>query len=222
MNVENDPLPTRQSLLSRLKDCDDQESWKVFFDTYWRLIYNAAIKAGLTDSEAQEVVQETLISVMKSLPNLQYDPKKGSFKGWLRHTTQWRIADQIRKRRRQIESQRSGLTKPDESTSAETATIDRIPDPARPELEAIWDEEWERNLIEAAIDRVKKKVDPKQYQIFDLHVLKHWSVLKVAATLGVNPARVYFVKHQINQVLRKEITYLQSKIVQQPFPRPVT
>ena len=65
-----DLIPTRRTLLSRLKDWNDQENWRVFFDTYWRLIYSTAIKGGLTDAEAQDAVQETVISVMKSLPDL--------------------------------------------------------------------------------------------------------------------------------------------------------
>ena len=51
--ADHDSLPTRWSLLARLKNWEDQESWKTFFDTYWRLIYNVAIKAGLTDQEAR-------------------------------------------------------------------------------------------------------------------------------------------------------------------------
>src|SRR5271154_3734366 len=100
MNDCSEFIPTRQSLLSRLKDWNDQESWRVFFDTYWKLIYNAAIKAGLTDAEAQDTVQETVISVMKSMPDFQYDAKKGSFKGWLLSLTKWRITDQFRKRQK--------------------------------------------------------------------------------------------------------------------------
>ena len=83
MKEITDFIPTRQSLLSRLKDWDDHESWRVFFETYWKLIYNAAIKAGLADAEAQDVVQETVISVMKSMPGFEYDAQHGSFKGWL-------------------------------------------------------------------------------------------------------------------------------------------
>src|SRR6185369_2920245 len=79
----NERLPTRQSLLSRLKDWNDQEGWKEFFDTYWQLIYNAAVRTGLTDSEAQDVVQETLIEVATHMPGFHYDPAIGSFKGWL-------------------------------------------------------------------------------------------------------------------------------------------
>jgi DNA-directed RNA polymerase specialized sigma24 family protein len=58
-----DSIPTRYTLLSRLQDWDDQESWRVFFDTYWRLIYSVAIRSGLTEAEAQDAVQETVICV---------------------------------------------------------------------------------------------------------------------------------------------------------------
>src|SRR5882757_5840711 len=91
MNEVNELIPTRQSLLSRLKDWNDQESWKVFFDTYWRLIYGAALKAGLNDAEAQDVVQETVVSVLKSMGSFDYNTEKGSFKGWLLRLTSWRI-----------------------------------------------------------------------------------------------------------------------------------
>ena len=91
-------IPTRASLLGRLKDWEDQTSWREFFDTYWRLIYGVARKAGLTDSEGQDVVQETMIAVAKKMPGFTYAPKVDSFKGWLLTVTQWKIADQFRKR----------------------------------------------------------------------------------------------------------------------------
>jgi RNA polymerase sigma factor (sigma-70 family) len=212
MDGEIDMFPTRQSLLSRLKDCDDQESWRSFFDAYWRLIYNAALKSGLSDAEAQDVVQTTLISVMKSMPNFQYDATKSSFKSWLLIKTKWRISDHLRKRQREIEPGTRQTGKSDELATDETATIDRIPDPGGLALEAVWDEEWEQNLLAAAIDRVKKKIDPKQYQIFDLHALRGWTVLKVAATLRVNPGRVYLTKHRIYALIKKEISYLRQKM----------
>ena len=85
-----DPIPTRHSLLNRLKDWGDQASWQDFFDTYWRLIYNVAVKAGLTDTEAQEVVQETVISVAKKISEFKTDPAHGSFSAWLMRLTRWR------------------------------------------------------------------------------------------------------------------------------------
>lgn len=89
---------TRASLLGRLKSLGDHSSWQQFFDTYWRLIYGVALKAGLRDAEAQDVVQETIITAAKHLPCFHYDPKVCSFRTWLLRLTRWRIIDQLRKR----------------------------------------------------------------------------------------------------------------------------
>jgi DNA-directed RNA polymerase specialized sigma24 family protein len=93
-------LGTRRSLIERLADWGDQVRWQEFFDTYSKLIYSAARRSGLTDSEAQEVVHETVITVAKSIDKSKYDPAIGSFKAWLLQITRWRIADQFRKRER--------------------------------------------------------------------------------------------------------------------------
>ena len=62
-------LPTRGSLLDRLRDWEDQAGWRDFFDTYWKFIYGAAVRSGLSDHEAEEVVQETVVSVAKRCRN---------------------------------------------------------------------------------------------------------------------------------------------------------
>jgi len=88
-------LPTRASLLERLKDLGDDASWNEFYQTYRELIYSVARKAGLNESEAEEVVQDTVISVAKKMPDFRYDPAEDSFKGWLLTVTRWRILDQL-------------------------------------------------------------------------------------------------------------------------------
>jgi DNA-directed RNA polymerase specialized sigma24 family protein len=87
---------TRLSLLSRIKDWEDDQSWREFFDRYWRLIHSAALKAGLSSDEAQEVVQETVLTVAKNIGEFRADPKRGHFRAWLLHTVRWRITDQFR------------------------------------------------------------------------------------------------------------------------------
>jgi RNA polymerase sigma-70 factor (ECF subfamily) len=194
-------LATRQSLVERLADWNDRKRWQQFFDSYWKVIHRAARQAGLTESEAQEVVQETLITVAKKIDRLKYDPALGSFKGWLLNITRWRIADQFRKRKAAGE-QRSQTRR---SESNQTATIERIADPAGFDLDAAWDEEWRANLLQAATARVKKKVSAKQYQIFDCYVLKQWPVQKVAKELRVSFAQVYLAKHRLSALLKKEV-----------------
>mgnify|MGYP001793313055 CR=1 FL=1 len=161
-------LVTRRSLVDRLGDWNDGKRWQQFFDSYWKLIHRAARNAGLTESEAQEVVQETLITVAKKIDRLKYDPALGSFKGWLLNITRWRIADQFRKRKNAGEQR----ARTRHGESKETATIERIADPAGFDLDAAWDEEWHRNLLRAATERVKKKVSARPYQICDCYVLQ--------------------------------------------------
>lgn len=200
-------LITRRSLVERLGDWQDGKRWQQFFDSYWKLIHRAARKAGLTESEAQEVVQETLITVAKKIDRLQYDPKLGSFKGWLLNITRWRIADQFRKRKKAGEQ--NAKTRRDEESRL-TNTIEQIADPAGFDLDAAWDEEWRANLREAATARVKGKVSARQYQIFDCYVLKGWPAAKVAKELRVSVTQVYLAKHRVGALLKKEATRVQQ------------
>src|SRR5436853_406138 len=92
-------MPTRHSLLNRLKDLGDDASWKEFFDAYWKLIYAVALKSGLRAPEAEDVVQETVISVAKTIDRYHYDPSV-TFKGWLHHLVRRRVADHFRQKAR--------------------------------------------------------------------------------------------------------------------------
>jgi RNA polymerase sigma-70 factor (ECF subfamily) len=196
---------TRRSLVEKLADWGDRKRWQEFFDSYWKLIYSAARQSGLTDVEAQEVVQETIITVAKNIDKLRYDPAIGSFKGWLLNITRWRIADQFRKRA-PGENRRERFN-PD----AQTATIDRVPDPKAADLDELWEREWKENLFAAAIARVKKKVDPKQFQIFDCYVRKEWPARKVADQLQVSVGQVYLARHRVAAILKKEIKALEKE-----------
>jgi len=199
-----DIIPTRYSLLGRLRDWDDQDSWRDFFDTYWRLIYSVALKSGLTESEAQDVVQETVISVAKDIHKFKRDRALGSFKGWLRNVTRWRIADQLRKRTR-VDLAENGTQEFHRPNPAE------IPEPEGATSESMWEEEWQANLLEAVMERVKHRVKEEHYQMFDLYVIKEWPVRKVARTLGVNVGRVYLAKHRISALVRKEVRALEGQ-----------
>src|SRR5262245_34779637 len=163
-----DPIPTRHSLLNRLKDWDDQSSWQEFFDTYWRLIYNVAVKAGLSDAEAQEVVQETVIGVARKISEFKADPQHGSFSAWLMQLTRWRIADQWR-RRGSLGQAPDPVNRGEEPGS--TGPMERIPDPMGAALDTTWQQEWEKHVMAEALERVKRQVSPRQFQMFDLHVL---------------------------------------------------
>jgi RNA polymerase sigma factor (sigma-70 family) len=206
MNQEHESNPTRASLLERLKDLGDNASWQEFYQTYHELIRSVARKAGLNANEADEVVQETLISVAKKMPGFTYDPAKDSFKGWLLTVTRWRILDQLQKLNGSPGLPPSAATREEETR---TATIERIADPAGLGLAAIWDEEWEKHLLHAALARIKRQVHPRHYEIYHLHVVLRKPAREVARTLDVGVGQIYLAKHRVGTLLRKEIKRLE-------------
>ena len=200
-------IPTRATLIQRLKNWQDQSSWQDFFDTYWKLIYGVALKGGLTPAEAQDVVQETMIAIARHMPSFKYDPAIGSFKTWLLNLTRWRITDQLRKRGPFV-----GYPAPRDDTATGTRLADRVVDPAGRDLDVIWDAEWEKNLYDAALARVKRRLDPQKFQIFDLYVNKAWTPQKVAATFGIAVGQVYLAKHRAAELIKHEVERLRKEV----------
>jgi RNA polymerase sigma factor (sigma-70 family) len=207
---ENEFIPTRQSLLERLRQWNDQESWQLFFDTYWKLIYRTARKAGLNETEAEDAVQETVISVARQMPDFQYRPAElgGSFKQWLLRLTKWRICDQLRKRQKE-----SFFVRSSEST-AEKDAVSEIPDPLADKLTQLWNDEWEQNLLGAALERVKGRVEPRDYQVFYLSTVKNWSGSKVARNMKVSLAHVYTIKHRVSKEVKNILSQFKKSDIE--------
>lgn len=190
--------PTRKSLLSRLKNWNDQESWQEFCRIYERIIYDVALKAGLREVEAQEVVQETLLSVAKKIAGFEYNPEIGSFKNWLLRITKRRIVDQLRKR--------PPLGEPE----GDSLAIEQLSDRSMSALEVAWDAEWRAAVLEMARAVVKRRVGSRQYKMFDLYVIQQMPLKKVTAALGVNAAQVYMAKYRISKLLKSEMKRLEE------------
>lgn len=201
-------IATRLSLLSRLKRWDDQESWRDFFDTYWKFLYSVAIKAGLSDHDARDMVQETVVAVAKGLREGRFKAAEGSsFKAWLKLIVQRRVADHLRRRRLPFAEPAPG----GEDTGL-TPLVERIPAPEVSVVGEVWEEEWAKNLADAAIERVKQRVGAKQFQMFDLYVLKEWPVREVAKTLHANVAQVYLAKHRVTSLIKQETEELRKRM----------
>ena len=72
-------------------------------------------------------------------------------------------------------------------------------------MEAVWNEEWEKAVLARAIEQLKPRVSPDQFQMFELYVLRQMPVTEVARLLGTNVARVYLAKYRLSKLLRETI-----------------
>src|SRR5437868_12289063 len=74
---------TRLSLLVRLRDRRDEQAWAEFLEIYAPLIDRLARRKGLQDADAADLSQEVFRAVALAIERQEYDPAKGSFRGWL-------------------------------------------------------------------------------------------------------------------------------------------
>ena len=196
----DDLIPTRATLIGRLKNPKDQSSWQEFFDTYSRLIYGVARKAGLDDTQAQNVLQATMDLVAQQMPRFRYDPEIGSFKGWLLNMTRLQIVSHSLKRR--VSPSRGIQEKP---------ALEN--DPSAKSFERIWDTEWKNNVTEAAVTNVRRRLDPKKYQIYDFSVNKQWPLEKVAAAFDVTAEEARAAIESITQMIEAEAKRLEREML---------
>lgn len=202
-------LPTRVTLLSRLRDWKDRESWQEFFDTYWRLIFSTARRAGLSEEESQDVVQNVLVGASKALRSFRYDPSIGSFKGWLMRITRNKIADQFKKRPPWDASVRQPTVGVEDGRAP--LSPEDLPAPHEDAIDRYFELEWKDNLVLAAMRRVRGKVSDRQFQIFDLYVNQDRSVSEVCSALQVSRGQVYLARHRVAKKLREEVARLEEE-----------
>jgi RNA polymerase sigma factor (sigma-70 family) len=200
-------LATRTTLLNRVKNPDDSDSWQTFFDLYATLIRGQARRAGLTADEIEEVTQETLIELSQRIQNFEYNREKGSFKGWLYNLTRWRIANQFKKRQRQLVS----LELLDDA--ADGAEPFSTPNSLRIEPDEIWKSDFRRVVFDAALKNLRRALSPKQFQILDLSIVKQWPITQIAETLHTNRAHIYVLKLRVVSALKNEIRRLDKQAI---------
>src|SRR5439155_4522438 len=95
------------------------------------------------------------------------------------------------------------------TTSTATNRLEQMPDPASLNLDTFWEAEWEGNLLSAAITKVKRRVDPEKFQVFDLYVQKGLAPEKVAEIFGISIDQVYLTKHRMTDAIRDEVRRLE-------------
>jgi RNA polymerase sigma-70 factor (ECF subfamily) len=187
--VNEQPL-TRPSLLVRLRDAADAPAWEQFVRIYAPLLYGYARRHGLQDADAADLTQEVLLVVSQAIRRLDYDPRRGSFRGWLLTVVRTRLCNFLDRRR----------IRPGPDSDA-TARLDAVAAPdANPD--AWWQEEYERQLFAWAAEQVRSSVEPNTWEAFRLTAVEGRPAVETASRLSLTVAAVYMAKSRILARLR--------------------
>jgi RNA polymerase sigma-70 factor (ECF subfamily) len=190
---------TRASLLVRIRNAQDQEAWRHFVRIYAPVVYGYARKSGLQDADAADLTQEVLRAVSAAAGQLNYDPKRGSFRSWLFTVAHHKICDLLAQQRRQ--GRGTGGARVQEMLEAQTAPS---------EDKALWEKEYEQRLFNWAAEQVRDRFHDATWQAFWQTAVEGKSGKEVAERLGMTVAAVYLAKSRVMARLREQIQQLDA------------
>jgi RNA polymerase sigma-70 factor (ECF subfamily) len=182
---------TSVSLLQRLQDHPDGDSWRRLVDLYQPLLRGWLRGYGTRAQDADDLVQEVLTVVVKDLPKFQHPGHGGAFRGWLRAILVNRLRGYWR----------SGRSQPVGTDFLQLA--DSLADPAS-DLSRHWDEQHDRDVLARLLDLMEREFEPKTLRAFRRVGLEGAKARDVAEELGMSVGAVYEAKSSVLRRLRQE------------------
>ena len=194
-----DQPATRHSLLVRIRNARDAEAWAEFVDLYAPLVYGFARRRGLQDADAADLTQEVLRAVARAAKRQDYDPARGSFRGWLFTIALNKLRNFVASRRRHPQAT---------GDAAEQSLLEEQPD-RTPDEVAWWDREYEQRLFEWATEQVRDTFEQSTWSAFWETAVEGKPAKDVATRLGMSTGAVYIAKSRVLARLKDCIQQLE-------------
>jgi RNA polymerase sigma-70 factor (ECF subfamily) len=186
---------THTTLLARLSEGVDPAAWKEFHDRYADLIRGFALRYGLQPADCDDIAQEVLLTLSRSMNGFQYDPSKGKFRSYLKTLALRTIFRNWRQKRAH--------------PSLETIEKEKAGAPANPELEAMWEDEWRRHHIRRAMRRLEPEFSDENRLAFSQYAVRGLPAEDTAKVLGISVDQVYQAK---SRILRRLIEMIGEQV----------
>jgi RNA polymerase sigma-70 factor (ECF subfamily) len=196
--MQSDTSRTSPTLLLRLRDLSDKDAWNEFLNRYGPKIYGWCRRFHLQEADATDVSQEVLAKLVKAMRSFDYNPARGSFRGWLKTVTNNAIRDMV------DEWNRPGRGSGDSQVMQSLAAI-QSPD-ALASLAAEIESQAEQEMLREAEERVRLRVKPHTWQAYRRTVVDGVAAAEVAAAIGMPVAEVYVAKSRVIKMLREEVS----------------
>ena len=183
---------TRASLILRLPNADDVAAWDEFANIYAPVVFRVAVSRGFQTADAENLVQEVLLSVARSVSQWLEREQRGSFRSWLLCITRNAAVDMLTRR----------ATRP---FGQDGEQADRIlaQMPAPSELSRELDLEYDRAVFHWAASQVRDSVAEHTWAAFWLTSVQGESVDEVSKQLGMRPGNIYFARSRVMSRIKK-------------------
>lgn len=194
--VRSTPITSR-SLLLRIRDSEDNESWALFESLYTPLIRAYCRRRGFQSVDIDDIAQEVMTTVLKKISDYEYDSGKGKFRSWLATVT----ANHLKASKRKHAIQQKHLLAAIESFCRS------------PSDDSEWNQLFTQTVFDSACLRIREHFNETTWRCFQLTWLKHKSPVSVADELSIPVHSVYVNKSRVLKRLEEEFQFLAEDLL---------
>ncbi|MBR3505626.1 MAG: sigma-70 family RNA polymerase sigma factor [Lentisphaeria bacterium] len=198
---------TRKTLLQRMQNCDEI-SWEEFYRIYWPLVLDIGRKLGLSQDNCSDLMQEIMLDLFSGEPLLCYDPAKGRFRTYFGVLVRHKAAEMLKK-----SAPFDSVSKTVSGSGEPGSPVDDLPASLTGDnlgesnpFQKLFDEEYRKCLLAAAMNELRNTVEPKTYAIFEMVVLQERPQKEVARCLGINRATIDVYCSRCRKTLRRIVS----------------
>jgi RNA polymerase sigma factor (sigma-70 family) len=189
----DDLTPTRATLILRLQDMEDQDSWAEFSEIYMPLIFGFCLKRGLQRTDAADVAQDVMRSISLALKKAQYDPKRGKFRAWLFTSVRNAISTHFRKQARVP------------LTAAETTLLEHVNATPSDAEQENWERDYQSQLLSWAIEKIRPEFGDRVWRAFEGTTIEDLPAKQVSAEIDMTTNAVWVARHRVVKRLKEKV-----------------
>lgn len=193
-----DTYLTRQTLLRQLKIENNNLAWEEFLHYYKRFIYSIVVKMEIAPSERDDIVQEALFKIWKSLDQFDINKKRGRFRNWMQAITKNTALVYINKNARLMRNVQ-------DFTDQQADQINK------PDIDQLIEFEWEQHITALAFANISKKASNNAVESF-LAGLRNEPAEDTAQRLNITVEKVYNYRNRIKTKMVGEIKNLREML----------
>lgn len=191
-------IKTRQTLIAKIKTSNDDNYWQVFCDSYKDYIFVIIRNMGVSHHDSEELLQDVLLKAWKSLPEFEYDPKKGKFRWWLTTIVKNTVYNYLDKEHRRKENLKGAGERQSRPIS-------------EPEVDKIAKKEWESFVVNKAWEAIQSDFNPEVLTIF-AELSAGTPIRELAKKHGLEENTIHVYKSRIQKKLYREIAKIDYEL----------
>ena len=192
---------TRQTLLCKLIDSNDEKSWDDFVKYYEGYIYVVICNFNVDEDTAEDLLQDVLLKIWKSLPKYEYRKGECTFRTWLCLVIKSIVFNHFRKR--STKNQNQNISNEELLNNLESIT--------EPEIDKIAELEWKSYISSMAWENIKSEFNASTIEVFELSLEQDDNAL-IAKKFAISVSSVRVYKSRVRKVLLREMSRLNEEL----------